>query len=263
MRFILVFAAFYMLSGCVGVFRSGSTSVVSEDSGPDKDVDVSHVKNAVPRLEPITRAGNKTPYKVLGKTYRVDFNSKGFSQKGRASWYGRKFHGRKTANGETYDMYAMTAAHKTLPIPSYVRVTNLDNKHWVVVRVNDRGPFHDNRVIDLSYAAAKKLGIQQAGTGNVRVDIVTPKALSSAPSTKTTSDTYIQVGAFRKRSGAIELQKKVAKVTQQRVIVAMQAKPNAKYYKVLIGPVRSQSSLVVIQKKLSENKLSNTLIVKM
>lgn len=123
---------------------------------------------------PRSAIGNKTPYVVLGKSYQVLDRPKGYAEKGTASYYGAKFHGRLTSNREVYDMYAFTAAHKTLPLPSFARVTNLDNGESVIVRVNDRGPFHDGRVIDLSYAAAVRLGITQRGTGNVEVRALTP-----------------------------------------------------------------------------------------
>ena len=123
---------------------------------------------------PRSAVGNKSPYVVLGKQYQVMDKTKGYAEKGTASYYGSKFHGRLTSNREVYDMYAFTAAHKTLPLPSFARVTNLDNGESVVVRVNDRGPFHDGRVIDLSYAAAVRLGITQRGTGNVEVRALQP-----------------------------------------------------------------------------------------
>lgn len=123
---------------------------------------------------PRSAVGNKSPYTVLGKQYQVMDKTKGYAEKGTASYYGSKFHGRLTSNREVYDMYAFTAAHKTLPLPSFARVTNLDNGESVVVRVNDRGPFHDGRVIDLSYAAAVRLGITQRGTGNVEVRALQP-----------------------------------------------------------------------------------------
>ncbi len=245
-----------LVAGCTGV---GSISRLSQDSGPDRDVDVSGVKDAVPRHEPITKAGNSTPYKVLGKTYRVNFNTKGFSQKGKASWYGKKFHGNKTANGETYDMFAMTAAHKTLPIPSYVRVTNVSNKKSVVVRVNDRGPFHGGRIIDLSYAAAKKLGIQQAGTGDVRVDIVRPH--KNAASAVGQEDSYLQIGAFRWRSGALELKKRISQKTHHGIVISSVNKN--KLYKVLVGPIRHQSELESLKKKLLAENVSSTHLIKL
>lgn len=123
---------------------------------------------------PRSPVGNKTPYAVLGKQYRVMDSTRGYAEKGTASYYGAKFHGRLTSNREVYDMYAFTAAHKTLPLPSFARVTNLDNGESVIVRVNDRGPFHDGRVVDLSYAAAVRLGITQRGTGNVEIRALQP-----------------------------------------------------------------------------------------
>lgn len=123
---------------------------------------------------PRSAVGNKSPYVVLGKQYQVLDKTKGYAEKGTASYYGAKFHGRLTSNREVYDMYAFTAAHKTLPLPSFARVTNLDNGESVIVRVNDRGPFHDGRVVDLSYAAAVRLGITQRGTGNVEVRALSP-----------------------------------------------------------------------------------------
>jgi len=149
---------------CVFIFAGLMAACASKpsfneqlDSAPAKPRDVSAVKNAVPVAVKRTIAGNKSPYTVLGKTYTLLAESRGYKEQGLASWYGQKFHGRNTSNGEVYDMYAMTAAHKTLPIPSYVKVTNLDNGRSIVVKVNDRGPFHEGRIIDLSYAGAVKL----------------------------------------------------------------------------------------------------------
>lgn len=144
------------------------------DRPPQKFVDLSHVPNAEPRIEVRTAAGNKSPYMVKGVIYRVMDNPAGFSEEGISSWYGEKFHGNRTSNGEVYDMYAMTAAHKTLPVPCYVRVTRLDTKRSIIVRVNDRGPFASGRVIDLSYAGAQKLGFLKAGTARVRVEYIDP-----------------------------------------------------------------------------------------
>ena len=163
-----------LLSACTGSGGKITTTISGGDGPPARDIDVSHIPDAVPKREPITRAGNKNPYTVLGKTYALLPVADGYSEVGIGSWYGKKFHGRKTANGETYNMYAMTAAHKTLPIPSYVRVTNLDNNRSAIVRINDRGPFHGGRIIDLSYAAAKKLGYAGAGTTQVKVEVIKP-----------------------------------------------------------------------------------------
>lgn len=144
------------------------------DGAPSRRLDPDNIEDAVPRKDPITRAGNKNPYTVLGKTYRILPSSKGYRARGVASWYGTKFHGENTANGERYDLYEMTAAHCTLPIPTYVLVTNLENGRQCVVRVNDRGPFESSRLIDLSYAAATKLGYVDKGTAQVEVAAIDP-----------------------------------------------------------------------------------------
>ncbi|AMB85129.1 hypothetical protein AWM79_07330 [Pseudomonas agarici] len=144
-----------------------------KDGAPWWDVDVSRIPDATPTLH--TGAYKANPYTVLGKTYFPLPDSKHYVAQGTASWYGTKFHGQNTANGEVYDLYGMSAAHKTLPLPSYVRVTNLDNNRSVILRVNDRGPFYSDRIIDLSYAAAKKLGYAEIGTARVKVEGIDPQ----------------------------------------------------------------------------------------
>ena len=144
------------------------------DTTPDYVPDVDAIPEPDVIAEPYSRYGNRSPYKVLGKSYTVRDSAEGYVEQGQASYYGNKFHGRKTSNQEVYDMYAFTAAHKSLPLPSFARVTNLDNGRSVVVRVNDRGPFHEGRVIDLSYAAAVKIGIHPRGTGRVEVRGLSP-----------------------------------------------------------------------------------------
>jgi len=146
-----------------------------KDTTPDYVPNVACIPEPLVSNEPRSAIGNRTPYEVLGKKYKVMDDVEGYVESGTASYYGNKFHGRLTSNKEVYDMYAFTAAHKTLPLPSFALVTNLDNGQSVVVRVNDRGPFHDGRVIDLSYAAAVKLGITQRGTGRVEVRALTEK----------------------------------------------------------------------------------------
>jgi rare lipoprotein A len=153
-------------------------------TGPVKDVGTGatpDVGDAVPRYEPLCKTGNPLSYDVFGKRYYPMKSSAGFEEEGIASWYGADFHGKRTSCGEPYDMYQMTAAHKLLPIPTYCEVTNLDNGRKVIVKVNDRGPFHEDRVIDLSYAAALKLGIARPGTGRVSVRALDP----SVPMTTT------------------------------------------------------------------------------
>lgn len=155
----------------------------NNDSVPPP-IDVSKLVEPVPKNEPRSLYGNKSPYTVLGQTYRVLPTARGYVERGIASFYGNKFHGYKTSSLENYDMYQFSAASKVLPLPSYARVTNLENGKSVVVRVNDRGPFHENRIIDLSYAAAVKIGVWPKGTGLVEVRAIDPQHpddLSQAP----------------------------------------------------------------------------------
>ncbi|MDH4572986.1 septal ring lytic transglycosylase RlpA family protein [Salinicola acroporae] len=168
-----------ILAGCAGGGGSqqgGGRYAMDQDAYPDSPEDVANVPDAVPKVEPRSRSGNRSTYSVWGKTYHVLDDPTGYSAEGRASWYGVKFQGYDTANGETYDMYKMSAAHRSLPLPTYARVTNLDNGRKVIVRVNDRGPFHSDRLIDLSYAAAARLGILKGGTGRVKVEAIDPVA---------------------------------------------------------------------------------------
>ncbi len=147
-----------------------------KDSIPLRLPTAEELRDAEPNVEPLSRGGNK-PYNIYGVDYSPRTDIMEYSEIGTASWYGNKFHGHQTSNGEVYNVFAMTAAHKTLPLPSYVRVTNLENNTSAIVRVNDRGPFHQGRVIDLSYAAAYKLGIYPGGTGRVKVELVASPAM--------------------------------------------------------------------------------------
>jgi rare lipoprotein A len=179
----------------------------NNDSVPPP-IDVSAIPEPVPKVEPRSLYGNKSPYTVLGKTYRVLSSARGYDERGIASFYGAKFHGYKTSSLENYDMYAFSAAHKTLPLPSYARVTNLENGKSVIVRINDRGPFHENRLIDLSYAAAVKIGVWPKGTGLVEVRAIdpaypdedgSPAELTTQPAVPSGSARpaiWLQVGAF-------------------------------------------------------------------
>ena len=162
-----------LLGTCLSLMACSFTS--NQDGAPRANINVSKIPNAVPRAEPKSQTGNPASYRVFGKTYYVMDSAKGYVQRGIASWYGTKFHGRKTSSGEIYNMYKMTAAHTKLPLPTYVQVTNLKNGRKIIVKVNDRGPFHSNRIIDLSYVAAKKLGIIATGTGLVEVRSIDPK----------------------------------------------------------------------------------------
>ena len=170
---VLAFSLIFLLAACSSTpKRSGG---YYKDDGPDANppANLASIPDAVPRSEPLHKYANR-PYEVFGKKYVPLASVQPFSQRGTASWYGKKFHGQKTSSGETYDMYKMTAAHPTLPIPSYARVTNLSNRKSVVVRINDRGPFHSDRIIDLSYAAAYKLGYVGAGSARVEIEAVVP-----------------------------------------------------------------------------------------
>lgn len=159
------------LVGCQSAPPQSSRYSQKQDSAPKHVAKKPETLDAVPKYEAY-RMFNSRPYKVLGKHYTPMNSGKGYEEVGYASWYGQKFHGHLTSNGETYNMFAMSAAHKTLPLPSYVRVTNLENNKKAIVRVNDRGPFHDNRIIDLSYAAAVKLGYHSKGTAKVKLEVI-------------------------------------------------------------------------------------------
>lgn len=170
---------FLLACGVVSHFVPGSRSA-SSDGAPDRVLADCDIEIPIPRVEPKSRGGNPATYTVHGKTYRVLDSSAGFVERGIASWYGTAFHGNLTSNGERYDMYAMSAAHKHLPLPTYVEVKNLDNNRRVIVRVNDRGPFISGRVIDLSYAAATKIGMLDRGTARVEVRALDPATFDYA-----------------------------------------------------------------------------------
>lgn len=164
-----------------------------QDGPPLIHPDVSKVPDAKPKIEPQSKYGNPPKYKALGKEYKVMKHSKGYTAEGMASWYGQKFHGKRTSSGEPYDMFSMTAAHPSLPLPTYAQVKNLENGKEVIVKINDRGPFASNRIIDLSYTAARKLGLYNKGTAKVRVTAIDPlawnkeKTIGSKPSSKKTA----------------------------------------------------------------------------
>jgi rare lipoprotein A len=205
--------------------------------GPDS------VPDAVPRIEPRSRGGNPPFYDVFGKRYYVLSSSSGYWERGVASWYGPGFHKVRTSTGEPYDMYAMTAAHKTLPLPAYVRVTNLQNGRSVVVRVNDRGPFVGNRIIDLSYTAAAKLDMLRNGTAMVEVRTIDPAA--SPPLTASSADApaanptlFVQAGAFSDPANARRMADKLRGGRYGNVFVRDDQIAGRRMYRVRIGPVR-------------------------
>lgn len=222
----LVLLAALLLSACAGDKRKAG-----RDGPSSRQMTPASVKDAVPKNEPLARYGNHSPYTVLGKTYTVLPSSKGYHERGLASWYGSKFHGRRTSSGELYDMHLATAAHKSLPLPTYAEVTNLDNGRKMIVKINDRGPFHKGRIIDLSYAAAIRLGVDKTGTARIDVRAIDVKT-SKRSAVKVSDGTFLQVGAYSKRGAAEHMAGQM---------MAAQLKPvsvhkNRGLYKVWIGP---------------------------
>jgi len=249
-RYALIgsFVLILLVVGCATDGPPRTSSIIRRDLPPDP----------VPRKEARSRYGNGPVYEVLGKNYRVMNTSHGYQETGVASWYGKKFHGRMTSNQEPYDMYAMTAAHKSLPLPTYVRVKNLRNNKSIIVRVNDRGPFVHNRIIDLSYSAAIKLDMIKTGTSLVEVTAISfdespkqppqptvastpvkkepPKPESSAPATNQ-STVYVQVGAFGDAENA---RKRFALLRSGGIGDAFVLEDNSTspaLYRIRIGPI--------------------------
>ena len=218
------------LAACVSPVRDGA---YYQDDGPPRlgtGPDPASVPDAVPRAELLSRYGN-APYTALGKRFVPLQSAAGFRQTGYASWYGRKYHGRRTSSGETYDMYAMTAAHPVLPLPSYVRVRNLGNGRQAVVRVNDRGPFLKDRVIDLSYMAARKLGV--VATGTARVEVV---ALAPGPAPLAGLPFMLQVGSFADASNARRLKERLERLGYDNVVVERVQAAARVHHRVRLGP---------------------------
>lgn len=208
-------------------------------SGRPSD-DATKVPDAVPRAEPRASRGNPPFYEVFGRRYAVLPTAEGYRERGVASWYGPGFHGKPTSSGERYDMYAMTAAHKTLPLPAYVKVTNLQNGRSVVVRVNDRGPFKDNRVIDLSYAAATRLEMVRSGTAMVEVRSVGPASPTVPPAGQPgPQEIYAQAGAFAEEDNARRLAARLASAGFDNVVVVAASAGGRSMHRVRIGPLDS------------------------
>ena len=192
------------------------------------------VKDAQPRPEPRSRYGNHSPYEVFGKKYYVLDSAAGYRQRGTASWYGSKFHGRRTSSGEPYDMHLATAAHKTLPLPTYAEVTNLDNGRKVIVKINDRGPFKDDRLIDLSYGAALRLDMIGTGTARVEVRVIDGTTMASVEPEQV-AETWLQAGAFGKRESAEDLARQLNRSDLKPVSIH----GDEDLFRVWLGPYRS------------------------
>jgi rare lipoprotein A len=214
------------------------------DGAPSRPPDVTRIPDPVPRAEPRSARGNPPFYEVMGRRYYVMNDASGYRERGVASWYGTKFHGRTTSSGEPYDMYAMTAAHKTLPLPSYVRVTHRGNGRTIVVRVNDRGPFVGDRIIDLSYAAAVRLGMHNDGTALVDVELIepdpaAPRIASASPELPPAraETVWLQVGAFSDEANAARLKERLAGHGISQVVMQTDSLPRHPIYRVRIGPL--------------------------
>jgi rare lipoprotein A len=237
---------------------------------------IAQIPDAVPHLEPFSKLGNPESYEVFGIRYYPLKSNKGFVEEGVASWYGPGFHGKKTSCGEPYDMYEMTAAHKTLPLPTYAEVTNLDNGRKIIVKINDRGPFHDDRIIDLSYVAAQKLDITEKGTGYVRVKAIDATSIepasnyaSQAPVSRPVSRTptmtpkyFLQVGAFSDRGHAEQLCDRLDDVVQQSIQIRESFTATGQpVYRVHVGPLSSMEAADELIQKTNHLGLPNPKVV--
>lgn len=259
-----------LTSGLVACTSNKHTAVISTIPPVAKAPSRGLPPDPIPRAEPRSRYGNPASYTVLGRRYHTLYTSDGFTERGIASWYGKKFHGKRTSSGETYDMHAMTAAHTRLPLPTYVQVTNLENGKQVVVRVNDRGPFHQNRVIDLSYSAARKLDIVTKGTGLVEIRALDPLhyRLAQKSGTRATRNTntektedaaiwtqrvgqrtvhgrpevFVQVGAFSKRTSADQLLNQLRDLNLGTIFVSSIVRGAEEFHRVRIGPLPTVQS---------------------
>jgi rare lipoprotein A len=268
LRIALAFLVALLLSACASAPKSAGGKYYLDDGPPDAvPGGLENIPDAVPREEPFHRFANR-PYTVFGRTYVPVVNKERTVQRGLASWYGKKFHGQRTSSGEIYDMFAMTAAHPTFPIPSYARVTNVKNGKSVVVRVNDRGPFHSNRIIDLSYAAAVRIGIAQAGSGLVEVERVyeatpatpsverapaaQPALIETAVVTQEPSGMWLQLGAFASRDSAEAFRDKMTRDLAWNN-EPLQVHSGTGLHRVRMGPYRNRDEAAAIADKVRES----------
>jgi rare lipoprotein A len=226
--------------------------VWEQDGAPGRRIGAEDVADAIPRPDPLLPAGNTSPYEVNGQRYEVLPTAQNYRAEGVASWYGTKFHGNPTANGEIYDLYLATAAHRSLPIPSYVRVTNLENGRDVVVRVNDRGPFHSERIIDLSYGAAVRLGFVDKGTARVRLEALQIAGIDDRRNSTLGAYRYLQLGAFASEATAANLRDSVAGLVPVPVQVTPVDVAGQRLNRVRLGPVDNPDELKRLQRLLTD-----------
>lgn len=221
---------------------------IKQDAAPNSSKHANFTEPK-PASEPLSRYGNPSEYSVDGKMYEVMKNSNGYKSRGVASWYGMKFHKQRTSSGEPYNMYVMTAAHKTLPLPTYIKVKNLENGREAIVKVNDRGPFHSDRIIDLSYAAAVKLGIFPKGTAQVEIQTL------MGPATK--GMYYLQAGAFNTKPMAMLLKNKLNSITPSPVVIEY----FNNHYLVRVGPFTNKAMADNLKLKLANNGVKGSFSV--
>jgi rare lipoprotein A len=266
MHLLLLLVTLFILSGCTfGVpmgngpgGSSGTDNIELDSSGKSKH-------------------GNPNSYVVFGKRYFVMKSARGFVQRGTASWYGPDFHGKRTSSGETYNMNAMTAAHKTLPLPTMVRVENLSNGKTAIVKVNDRGPFVNDRIIDLSQAAAKKLGVIGPGTAQVEITALTstdiktaasePRPpvraipLQSAVAENNGEEIYLQLGSFGSEANAISMRNQLNSQNEQAILISSFNTDSGTFYRVRLGPLLDIYEAESVQKRLLRKGYRNVRIV--
>jgi len=237
---LITFLTISLLAGCSALPRQHS---LNQDGPPKQRININAVKDAQPKFEPYSKYGNPPSYVVFNQRYHTKTSAIGHKETGIASWYGSKFHGRRASSGETFSMYSMTAAHKTLPLPTYAKVTNLENNLSIIVKINDRGPFHENRIIDLSYVAAAKLGFANKGTAKVQVEAITFPQHSANPIAnqpqEPSSQHYIQVGAFKNRQGAEKLQNQL-KTLHDSAKITKETRQTNRFFRVRLGPFKNR-----------------------
>lgn len=259
-RLFVLLVSLALIAGCAS--QPSSRYKMEQDKAPKGQFDATTVPELTPKWEAMSWQGNTSPYTVRGESYNILSSAKGYVEEGISSWYGLKFHGELTSNGEAYDMYSLSAAHKTLPLPSYVKVTNLQNGRELIVRVNDRGPFHDDRIIDLSYAAAIKLGFQGQGTARVRLEAITfdaPNSNSVAGATDQLQDRlapFVQVAAFSSKEPAEALRQRLeTSYSVANAFVAQATNSASPLYRVRVGPFSSVGQAAGLVTKLKQFKI--------
>ena len=255
-----------LLAGCGHTPQnSPSRYKQAQDSPLVHEHYLAKIPDAQPVPEPLSVQGNPESYVINGVRYQIMNSSSGYAESGVASWYGSKFHGYRTSNGEIYNMFSMTAAHKTLPLPTYLSITNTDNGKQVIVRANDRGPFHSDRIVDLSYAAAVKLGYANKGTANVQIEAIDPVTWQQQHRWENLAegkDLYLQIGAFSSLAAATRVQGRLELELGAVVKVYRDASRQPSLHKVQIGPLQDQPSAAVMQQKIRDMGLGVPLIVR-